>query len=447
MHAKRDAHIGVAITTHNRPDLLAVCIEAHRRYAPDWHMPLVVVDDASEPPAQVPEWVTLIRFDRNVGIPRAKNAGIEALMDAGVEHLFLFDDDTRPRGKGWWRPYVASDEPHLSYGFADFADGTPVGDDHLVIGDGNLVSHTAARGCMLYATRQVIEAAGGMDVQFGLGYYEHGDWSNRIHNLGLTTWPYADVRNSDVLIYSADQARLGHGRTVVTRERRAALGPNKALHAHQQSLAVRREYERTVILSGLYITQPDIQRQRHMRRNMIRRYINSLGHEPHVVFTDVPKLPNSVHRPQRMVAGWQRFFDEYDWLEDHPEIRWVWLTDATDVVLLNHPWNLDHDTLYVGSEPTNVGCKWMRDRHPHMTHWLNLHADETLLNCGLIGGDRDTIMRFLHEMCDMYDPGTPIEMGAFNQVARRFHYVTGREVHTPFRKWATDDPLARWAHK
>jgi glycosyltransferase involved in cell wall biosynthesis len=114
------ARIGIAITTHNRPAVLARAIEQHLNYLPAGSL-LVVIDDGSQPAATIPEGVELVRLEISQGIVAAKNASLTALMDAGCEHLFLFDDDAWPIADNWHLPYIESPEPHLAYQFLDLA--------------------------------------------------------------------------------------------------------------------------------------------------------------------------------------------------------------------------------------------------------------------------------------------------------------------------------------
>jgi glycosyltransferase involved in cell wall biosynthesis len=79
--------IGIAITTHNRPEVLQRAIEQHMKHIPAGA--LVVVDDGSKPAAVVPDGVQLLRHETSLGIVASKNASLSALMDAGCEHLFM----------------------------------------------------------------------------------------------------------------------------------------------------------------------------------------------------------------------------------------------------------------------------------------------------------------------------------------------------------------------
>jgi GT2 family glycosyltransferase len=192
--ANHASNIGIAITTHNRHEVLSRALEHHLKYLPAGAL-VVVIDDGSEKPVTVPDDIRLIRYESARGIASSKNACIEALMDAGCDHLFLFDDDTHPVSEGWWKPYIESSQPHLMYLW---------GND-VIFRDGDITGYQRPKGCMLYADRRVIDRVGGMDPAFGRWGFEHESWSDRIHNAGFTTCRYQDVANSAGLFYAADE--------------------------------------------------------------------------------------------------------------------------------------------------------------------------------------------------------------------------------------------------
>ena len=66
--------IGVAVTTYNRPQVLAKTLEKIKEHTPGAYT--VVIDDASPTPAVVPEGVDLIRLAENSGIAKTKNKSI-----------------------------------------------------------------------------------------------------------------------------------------------------------------------------------------------------------------------------------------------------------------------------------------------------------------------------------------------------------------------------------
>lgn len=180
--------IGVAVTTHNRPEVRSRCVAGWRRHLPE-DTTFVVVDDASDPPAEA-----TFRFETNAGVARAKNKSIELLMDAGVDHLFLADDDCWPSIDDWWRPYTDSDAPHLMH----------LRPQQPHWSDGQVWASRNPNGCLLYVRRPVVDRVGGMRLDFGLWGSEHGEWSRRIHNAGFTSHPFLDVVGSDRVWCSLD---------------------------------------------------------------------------------------------------------------------------------------------------------------------------------------------------------------------------------------------------
>lgn len=134
------------------------------------------------------------------GVAVTKNK-LLALLD-GCDHIFLFDDDTRPLVDGWWIPYVEHKEPHLMYQFK--LPGKPESDMSELYRDEKTVAYSHTRGAMIYIDRKVLDVVGGMDTRYYNGF-EHPDWTNRIHNAGLTTHRAMDVPDSHELLYCLDQ--------------------------------------------------------------------------------------------------------------------------------------------------------------------------------------------------------------------------------------------------
>ena len=80
------SRIGIAVTTHQRPDILKRALEQHMKHLPAGAL-VVVIDDSSKPAAIEPDGVQLLRHDESLGIVASKNASLSALMDAGCVHL------------------------------------------------------------------------------------------------------------------------------------------------------------------------------------------------------------------------------------------------------------------------------------------------------------------------------------------------------------------------
>ncbi len=87
----------VIVPTHNRPRQLRDCLTAlAQQEFPRDQYEVIVVDDGSEPPVEVPDGVTLLR-QPNAGPAAARNAGARA---ARGEWLAFTDDDCAP-SPGW----------------------------------------------------------------------------------------------------------------------------------------------------------------------------------------------------------------------------------------------------------------------------------------------------------------------------------------------------------
>ena len=158
--------IGVAISTHKRPDVLTDTLAAWAHAMPD---------------------LLVVNHDRDgVGIAATKNAGLAALMAAGCEHLLLVDDDVRPKVPEPWQPYVDSPLQHLIY-------CRPKHPARWT--DGQHRDSSQPNGVVMYVTRDVVDKVGGLRTEFGRYGTEHGEWSRRIHNAGFTPRPFVGLTN------------------------------------------------------------------------------------------------------------------------------------------------------------------------------------------------------------------------------------------------------------
>ena len=246
--------IGVGITTHNRLKECQKCFEEIKRLTPN--AKIVVVDDASI----VPFPNATFRFDKNVGINKAKNKCLELLDDC--DHIFLFDDDCYPLVENWWKPYVDSPELHLMYLFYKFKSGIVCENAHVIYDDGYLRAESHPRGCMLYFDRRVLDIVGGFDSDFEIWGNEHVELSNRIFNAGLTTFKFSDVSNSHDLIYSADEENAIE-RTINVSVRDKCLAKNRELLKEKINNKGYCEYRelKDIVLTVFFNSEKDPQRK------------------------------------------------------------------------------------------------------------------------------------------------------------------------------------------
>lgn len=466
--------IGIAISTHNRHEVLQQALEHHIKHLPAGAL-VVVIDDGSSRPVTVPDGVKLICCDMSRGIVAAKNASLEALIDAGCEHLFLWDDDAWPVAGGWERPYIESPEPHLAYQFQDFATGQKLNDIAVLYGDGKHIAYTGQRGVMLYYHRSAIEKVGGFDPVYQRGMYEHSDLALRIHNAGLTSWAFADVVGSDKLIYSLDEHQAVE-RSVPKPDREAQVKRNVTIHNARRDTGYTgyAEYrqQRNVVITSLLTSQPDPQRGTKMPASpqVLDKWASSIKDSDAIVLTDsissVRFGVSVVTVPDvKMNVYFRRWLHIWQYLRDHPEYQYVWCTDGTDVEMLRAPWEeMESGQIYVGSEPKTYTDAWAKQNHPEAIYqaFLADHQHDVMLNAGLLGGSRADVMAIAHGIVRLYyhieslrfwqkeKPAAAVgDMIAFGIVAHRYadRLVTGPRVHTVFKTDGIGKEHAWWKHK
>lgn len=180
--------ISICITTRNRPESFALVLDTIKKHT-NCEYQLIVVDDASD----VVYCDASYRFETRSGIPAAKNKCLEL---AKYDHIFLFDDDTYPIYDEWYLPYINSGKEHLCFTFLTAFKRKE-----------GFKYHTLGNGCMLYVTRKCIDTIGGFDWNYGLGKYEHVDFSRRIYNSGLNESIFMDIEKSSELLYCMDQKK------------------------------------------------------------------------------------------------------------------------------------------------------------------------------------------------------------------------------------------------
>lgn len=468
------ARIGIAITTHNRADVLTRALAQHQQFLPPGAL-VVVIDDGSKPAAAVPDGVKLICHETSLGIVASKNASLSALMDAGCEHLFLWDDDAWPIADNWHHPYIESPEPHLAYQFLDLAGCNKLNDLSVLYRDDQHVAYTGQRGVMLYYHRSTIEKVGGFDPIYGRGMYEHSDLALRIHNAGLTTWAYADVVGSEKLIHSLDEHEAVE-RSVPRPDRQALVERNVKIHNERRDTGftgyVEYRQQRDVVITTLLTSQPDPQRGSRMQPDptALITWAKSIRGADAIVLADqLTSAPGGallVTVPDvAMNVYFRRWLHIWLHLREHPEYRFVWCTDGTDVEMLRAPWEeMQPGKVYVGSEPKTYADTWAKQNHPERIYqeFIEAHRNNVMLNAGLLGGARADVMAFAHGIIRLYyriesyrfwkkeHAGAAVgDMLAFGIVAQSFadRLITGPLVHTVFKTEGVGKECAWWKHK
>lgn len=398
--------IGIGVKTRNRNKIVTNTLEQIRKHTPG--ATVVVVDDASDKPVEGADY----RFEKNAGIARASNKCLELLYNAGAEHIFLFDDDTYPLVDDWYAPYIESPEPHLMWIF-DKPKGVQKRQVEVLYEGEQFTAYHATRGCMIYVERRVLDRVGGMNPAFGQYGWEHVSWSDRIHSAGFTTARYMDAPNSGGLIHSMDQE--GTITSTATEEaKRFSMGPGMELRMesrHSDAYVEFRDLEH-VVLTCLLTSQNDPQRGKPMQASpaMLNGLQKSLKHDGRfVVFHDnlTGDMPGAelVKVVQRLNPYFERWVQYYQWLRDNPQVGFVWCVDGTDVTMTRDPFpEMEPGTLYMGTEGKTLRDPWMLSNHPDtdLQEFMKANPNLPILNMGVVGGDRETVMRFAHLIVKFY---------------------------------------------
>lgn len=447
--------IGLGITVHNRNEIAAVTVKQWKKYLPKG-CKLIIVDDASVTPFKGAHY----RFENNVGIAQAKNKCLELLDDC--DHIFLSDDDCWAKVNNWWKPYVESAEPHLMFTFDTLQDGRQNG-NREVLSSGKLVSFANPCGCLLYFEKRVLDVVGGFDINFAQYGYEHVEFSNRIHNAGLTTYRYQDVPGSLKLFHSMDWA--GEVLSSVQANRSMLLWQNRQ---HFNAVKHSREFKAykplpNMVITTLFTTLEDPQRAGVTWPEDIT-VVKKLGIsvENLVVLTDfyegvVGNIRYVKVNPLVKNPYWARWFAIAKHLETNLYGK-VFCVDATDVEMLKNPFpEMEEGKLYPGDErDQTLSNGWLRKHHSNPVFYpmYNIKRDSRLLNAGLLGGDHKTVLEFCRLMMILHDRFKGnlglTDMAGFNFVCYaefKDRLVYGPLVCTEFKKEERPGDGPWWKHK
>jgi hypothetical protein len=470
------AKIGIVITTHNRHDVLKRSLEHHLQHLPTGAV-VFVVDDGSAAPVSVDDSrVTVVRNERSMGIVYSKNRSLSLLMDAGCDHLFLWDDDAYPLTNDWHVQYVESGEAHLAYQFLDLAGPRKLKDIAVIHRDSKHVAYTGQRGVMLYYKRHAIDKVGGFDSIYGRGMYEHSDLAMRIYQSGLNSWAFADVVGSNELIHSMDEHEEVE-RSVAMGDRQALVDRNVKVHNARRdngySGYAPYDVKPNVVLTSFLTCHPDPQRGIRMeaKASMLSEWSSSIKGAAAIVLAD--ELDENPPYASRVKVDslegnvyFIRWLHVYNWLRSNPSVGKVFVTDGTDVVMLREPWeHMTSGSLYVGSEAKTLDDAWITSNHAasHLKAFLEANKGKTMLNAGIVGGDREDVMAFAHDIIKDYyftisrrfwktEPqGNEVgDMATFNYVAYTKwanKIMTGPLVHTVFKTEGVGKEYAWFRHK
>jgi hypothetical protein len=143
------------------------------------------------------------------------------------------------------------------------------------------------------------------------------------------------------------------------------------------------------------------------------------------------------------------------YLETDNSISNIFLTDISDVTVLQNPFETDlfknnPTKIFCGDEPKKLNDEWMQAHNAHLRNNIKDFApyekefeDANLLNCGIIGGNIKIMKSFINKLCHIHitynqQNTTPYtgDMGAFNYLVRTQYnesIIHGYPVNTVFK--------------
>jgi len=460
--------IGVAITTHNRGKVALETFAKWKAMLPEKAL-LIVVDDASDEPFPNADY----RFSSNVGIARAKNKCIELLIEKGCTELFLSDDDTYPTSPNWWKPYIDSPYPLLSYTFSSVGRGIQNG-NRLIKRESAHKWYSNPCGCMVYVSKIVIDRIGGYDIQYALYGDEHLDFAIRAKNAGLLPHSYIDV--AEPLFYCHDQS--GNYRTSRTDKQAQLYLSRRRLLQQKGSKAFFPFKESTQKIQKPYILSSYLNYEKDPQRNVIlpnsiealRPLMNScndLGIRL-VILTNC-KFENegttefvTIDNPDPKFTPVDfRWLIQLEYIQKNPTTI-VWCVDGTDVEVLKNPFTINPTKLYVGYEKGQTLANGWLWRHllpfcKNRNHksWFAASKHLTLLNCGVVGGGYSIALKFYQMMANdivsnaVNVKGRPMDMASLNYVVYNHFakdFISGEQVVTEFKAYERND-ISVFKHK
>ena len=205
------ANIGLGVVTCDRP---AGCRKALDSLPWDRLAKVVLVNDGSAESLaragiQKHNSLQILQNERNLGVGRSKNRALQALLAAGMDHLFLMEDDIFVKDPRVFEQYVEASRitgiQHFNFSQHGpknkTPDGIPDPATSVDYGPLRIAHHRHCVGAFSCYSRHCLEAAGLMDEDFYNGG-EHLEHTYRILRAGFHPpfWVFADVERSQELL-------------------------------------------------------------------------------------------------------------------------------------------------------------------------------------------------------------------------------------------------------
>jgi GT2 family glycosyltransferase len=190
-----NSQVDIIIPVYNQLGLTKVCIESIRQRS-DRPYCLILIDNASDSEtARFLESVKdegngrvlLVRNNENLGWVKAVNQGIKL---SKAPYVCIMNNDTIVHTDKWLSGLINVAEEVKEIGLVN-----PKFDIKKKVFGASFIEIDFCRGYCVLIKREVIDAIGGLDEAYGLGYYDDDDFSVRAIRAG-----YRCVRANDVYV-------------------------------------------------------------------------------------------------------------------------------------------------------------------------------------------------------------------------------------------------------
>jgi hypothetical protein len=150
----------------------------------------------------------------------------------------------------------------------------------------------------------------------------------------------------------------------------------------------------------------------------------------------------------------------YNYLLENTQIDAFFTMDISDSTILKDPFGFINEcSIYIGDELSTLSNSWIERRvnlinNVACTEMYSKIKDKQLLNCGLLGGYRETLLPLLYDVrqkLNEYNCKTDtIDMVVFNELLYSKYYSKvchGMPVNTKFWKWEFGNEFCWFQHK
>jgi hypothetical protein len=151
----------------------------------------------------------------------------------------------------------------------------------------------------------------------------------------------------------------------------------------------------------------------------------------------------------------------YEFLKWNRHIENFFMTDISDVTVLKNPFDfIEKGKIYVGDEACIIGeNEWIKNRVDiieQLSCKINYIGikNKQILNCGIFGGHRETILPVLEDMSNRIKcygvQSDTVDMIALNEVLYSCYsdkIIHGKPLNTEFWKWDFNNKECYFQHK